>query len=70
MKKVCVFKVTALGRTFKVTSLEGVGDEILWAVFEGRVYAPKPFLYRTPDEAITRAVYLAKLDLDKSGLFL
>ena len=70
MKKKCVFKVTACGEIYKVAAVVGLIDEPLWAVMKGRVYAPKPFLYRTPDEAVSRAVYLAKLDLHKNDLLM
>lgn len=70
MTKKSVFKVTACGEIFKVAAVAEVGDEPLWAVMQGRVYAPKPFLYRTPDEAIDRAIYLAKLELHKKDLLL
>lgn len=70
MKKKCVFKVTACGEIYKVAAVVGVGDEPLWAVMKGRVYAPKPFLYWTPDEAVDRAIHLAKIDLQKNDLLM
>lgn len=68
MARKCVFKVTAMGETFKVVEVKNLGDGPLWAVLKGRVYAPRPFLYQTPDEGIERAVYLAKLELSKNNL--
>lgn len=70
MRRKSVFKVTAYGEIFKVTTIEGIGDEMLWAVMKGREYAKRPFLYRTPDEAIDRAVYLAKLELHENNILL
>lgn len=70
MTRKCIFKVTACGEMFKVVAAEKIADEQLWAVMNGRVYAPKPFLYRTPDEAINRALYLAKLELHKKDILL
>lgn len=70
MSKKSIFKVTACSEIYKVAEVKGLGDEPLWAVMKGRVYAPKPFLYRTPDEAIDRAIYLAKLELHKRDLLM
>lgn len=70
MKKKCVFKVSVCGEIFKVATVVGFNDEPLWAVMKGRVYAPRPFLYRTPDEAVDRAIYLAKLELQKNELLM
>lgn len=68
MKRKCVFKVTANKETFKVVAVEGI--EPLWAVLNGRVYATRPFLYRTHDEAVNRAIDLAKLELQKNNLLM
>lgn len=70
MKRKCVFKVTACGETFKVAEMKAVGEESLWAVLKGRVYAPRPFLYRTLDEGINRALYLAKLELHNNDMLM
>ncbi|MBQ2659711.1 hypothetical protein IJF85_01910 [Candidatus Saccharibacteria bacterium] len=70
MKRKCIFKVTACGETFKVAAVDEIGGETLWAVMKGRVYAPRPFLYRTLDEGINRALYLAKLELHNNDLLM
>lgn len=70
MTKKCIFKVTVSDEIFKVTKVVGLGDETLWAVMNGRVYANKPFLYQTPDDAINRAIFLAKLELQKEDILM
>ena len=59
-----------MGETFKVVAVNFEDQDPLWAVLQGRVYAPRPFLYQTPDEGINRAVHLAKLELSKNDLLM
>lgn len=68
MKRKCVFKASVSDVVFKAVEVKEFDGETLWAVLKGRVYATRPFLYRTLDEAIGRVIYLAKLELSKKDL--